>query len=246
VKTRIFATQYCSGDFICEIDSDDRVSTDYLEQMFTVQKKFQCDIVSPEMFIVSQKKSLPFYKDRTLTGKVFTGEEIFDLVLQSKIHGLFLCRSEIYKRAYNLDNLAFSAFNSDEFCSALVFYFGKSLTISGGQYLYLLRKSSITQTNNAYRFENINTSLAFIDFCKDNNLSKFSLSITQMNAIAILVHFVIFYAKYHRNFSSQEKIKIKQLLKNTKNRLKHETPNKIYGFKNRLKYIAFKFLNFLF
>jgi glycosyltransferase involved in cell wall biosynthesis len=248
-RARIFATQHCSGDFICEIDSDDSVSPDFLEKMFITQQKTQCDIVNSELVFVYPQKNVAFYKNDKFLDKIFTGQDVFDLALQHKVHGIFLCRSEVYKSAYNLENLSFSAFNIDEFCAMLVFYFGKSLAFSEGKYFYMIRQNSIMQTHAAYHFGNINTSFAFLDFCKDKKLPEFSLDIAKMNAIATFVHFVIYYVKYHRNFSSQEKIEIKQLLKNTKKRLKTEIPNKIYGFKNHLKYIAFKlfcFVNFNF
>ncbi|MDR2512092.1 MAG: glycosyltransferase family 2 protein [Bacteroidales bacterium] len=241
---RMFALNYCCREFILELDADDSISEDCFEKMLFSQQKHHCDVVVGELFFVENNKLRPFdAKHPSKIGAIVLAPNIIELALQYKLHSFVLWKSEIYKKGYKIENLNFSSFNSDEFLSNLLFGLCDSFVYSEGKYFYNLHPQSITHNIQFYRFDVIKTALAYIDFCRQNNISKKTTGFVIQNAIGIWVYYRIFRIKYSRCFSKEGKIYVKNLLKNSAFRLKKEKIGRIFTFKSLVKITLFRIMS---
>jgi glycosyltransferase involved in cell wall biosynthesis len=241
-SARIFATNYCTGNFIFELDADDTIGENSFEKMLFAIEKHNCDAVIGELLFAKNNKIFPFdTQHKHKIGNIINAPDIIEHVLQGKLSTFVLWRAEIYKKGYKFDNLNFTSFSSDEFLSTLLFGLCKSVVFSEGKYFYKLHQNSITHTIKPYRFDVIKTTIAYIDFCKQNNISEKTTHFVIQTAIGIWVHLRIFLIKYHKKFSKEDKNHINNLLKFSAIRLKSEKTGKIICFKNFIKIILFKF-----
>ncbi|GHV35589.1 hypothetical protein FACS1894178_5490 [Bacteroidia bacterium] len=243
-EARMFALKHCCREFIFELDADDSISEDCFEKMLFSQQKHQCDVVVGELFFVENNKFYPFdAKHKSKIDTVVFAPNIIELALQYKLHSFVLWKSEIYKKGYKIENLNFRAFNSDEFLSTLLFGLCNSFVYSEGKYFYNLHPQSITHLIQVYRFDVIKTALAYIDFCRQNNICPKTTYFVIQKAIGIWVHYWIFLIKYNRHFSKKDRIYVKNLLKNSALRLKKEKIGRIFTFKSFVKITLFRIVS---
>jgi hypothetical protein len=223
------------------LDADDNISEDCFEKMLVSQRKHHCDVVVGELFFVKNNKLRPFdAKHKSKIDTVVFAPDIIELALQHKLHSFVLWKSVIYKNGYKIENLNFNSFNSDEFLSNLLFGLCNSFVYSKGKYFYNLHSQSITHIIRAYRFDEIKTAIVYIDFCRQNNISPKTTRFSIQNAIGIWVHYWIFFMKYYRHFSKEDKLYVKELLKISALRLKKEKIDIILTFKFFVKIMLFK------
>lgn len=139
-----------TGDYISFIDSDDYISTDYLETLYQVLLKENSDIVECE--IVKFKENEIPVSVGNLDIESFDAEKGLQLLIEEKVFHQYVW-NKLYKADLALEvDFEKGKLNEDEFWTYQVFGKAKKVTkIQKAMYYYLQRNGSIMGTNYTFK-----------------------------------------------------------------------------------------------
>ena len=161
--------QVAQGEFVAYVDSDDYVSLDMYENLYTLAKKEEADTVLCNFYKVNSKGKILNNESDSIVDKVFYNEEVVDKVLinmlganPSYISDIKISMSVwkgIYSNKLIKDN-AIKFCSEREFISEDIIYhidylsYSRKLAITNKKhYYYCENNSSLTKSYNVNRFE---------------------------------------------------------------------------------------------
>lgn len=150
------ALSYVTGEYIQMLDSDDYLSSDYLESVNRCLQQApegeRPEVVIGVAKLVREDGTVIWEKpDESLLGKTISGEQAFALSIDWNIHGcMYVCSTLMKKIKYDA-----SLINGDEFTTRKVFANINRLTVVEGIYYYRYNEGSTTKSakNSARMYE---------------------------------------------------------------------------------------------
>lgn len=169
---RDYAAKMSTGRFVCWIDADDKIPSNYIEQLVERQEETQADIVCSKMLAFGPDGNIVY----TLPREDFDYEQIRDgknVVMltigkewQISVNG-FLTKREIWTSTkYFLDkNVA--QMNADDYASREMLLASNRVAFSDTEYHYRLHQQSITKAISHKLFEPLITDRMVIELFKE-------------------------------------------------------------------------------
>lgn len=197
--------QQADTDFVMIFDCDDKISNNYIDEIFNICKKSEVDIILPNAKIeknINVWMDFLFYtKDNVLNPK--------DCILNSlngwHVHGWFTCRKNIFLKSYNeyykYNNDKKNFINNDEVLTRLNFKNAKKIIRTDAEYYYCYNEASTTKKINERKYLMVNNALILKKILSDNsdvNLRKKVL----LELIAVLWGTFIYMHKYRKDLTN--------------------------------------------
>ncbi len=166
-----YVKPYLKGEYISYMSQDDWMSRDNIEKNFSIMINTNADIVVPDLIDILDKNKI--YKFIGLNGNrniSLTGIEAFIYSLNWKIHGFFLCKTDlIIDEYFNEEN-----FNSDEYITRKCFLKSKLVVFSDGIFYHNnSNPNSITKKFEFRTLTALNTDIEIIKLIIESKIGNF-------------------------------------------------------------------------
>lgn len=202
-SARNFGLKIARGEYICPVDSDDKISLKCLEEAYKKAKKQDLDTVIFK--IMSWKDNDIHIYTGHFPNRILTGKEAFILSLNWSIGGISICKREILQKIkYNTDNAY-----GDELTTRKIFYNSKKVGFSEGEYYYRENLESVTKKMTLKKFDFLKNETALLEFIKKENIydeCKEKFEISSFKKIIMTVKWVQKKGKNTLNILEKQKI----------------------------------------
>lgn len=242
---RFDAILAAKGEFVCPIDSDDTIETDYLDKLIKRQKETNSDIVLGKMVFCDEQQrprtgTIPrhsFDMSIILTGKDACERTIGEWEIA--LAGL-LAKTDLYKeyirKAYN------STFNGsflDEIDHRRILLCAKMISMTNACYFYRQQPNSIMHSTSIKSYDILSANKILQEFIEkefynNTNIIKKSLN----NFLESIYRAQQRFYLCEREYTSDEKEIITQKIKDSYNYLR-KTSFKPQGCRNRILFSSF-------
>lgn len=244
---RDYAISKATGKYVLFLDSDDYLSSDYLEITYNLIIEKGGQIILAQMLFFDEKgtvfRKLP---SDEFIDRCFSGYNALRLTLPSwniGFNGAAIERNILNR--LNIDDNIKHLLNSDELDSRVYLSQADSVCISRASYYFRNNLSSTTRKFNLRNYERLITDKHLILFVKEKYLNdKDLLSATIINSIGTIKWLSSFYVKNRKKIGKQDKSKCKQLLKDQIQFVKGT--NNEMSLKNHLVLVASKLILWIF
>lgn len=174
---RARAIQLATTEYVAILDADDELSPLYVEEMLDCAKKYNADIITPNVEYISEQGSinrLTRFEESTLhANKVITnGQEAFSLTLPWQLHGWQMIKTSLAKKYYIENLVNYSKLNSDEYITRLLYL--KSNTTVCCKAIYRHRfdnPDSLTRSFKLLNFDCLKTLDKLTELCIQEHMS---------------------------------------------------------------------------
>lgn len=222
---RDYAVSKSESDFICWIDADDMVGTNYIESLLKRQKETEADIVCSKMVAFDQSGNIRY----TLPMEDFDYEQetsgreavMYTIGASWKINvNGFLARRSLWCSTRNYLDTEVNHMNADDLASREMLLNSKKVAFAKIEYQYRLHQEAITKKLSHKLFEPLITDKMVIGLFVER------LGQGEENAEAWSQYFshwismMRLYAIHSESLSSSSKEKVLQLLKEHKKNFK--------------------------
>ncbi|MGL5459942.1 MAG: glycosyltransferase family 2 protein [Cetobacterium sp.] len=204
-SARNLGLNYCSGKYICMVDSDDFLELGCLEKTYLYAEKNNLDASIFQMIFYSnnyKKKFENLYKKEILKGK-----EAMILSLDWKIPGVGLYKNRIIKKIkYDESNI-----NGDELSTRKFLLESSKVGFSSGEYFYRNNLESITRKFSLKQFDILDSRELIKKFLIENKIySEIKKEFEYQNYKILLGRLIYFHEnKIKLNNKEKEEIYIK-------------------------------------
>lgn len=201
-RARNEGLKVAQGEYVCFVDSDDRLSNDALEQMVTAfEAKPQIGSVLFRLAYTDSLGKLTGYYPMD-KGYKATGEKAFADSLTWKIHGVYAVRADIHHRyPYDTTSHAYS----DDNTTRLHYLASKEVVASAGIYYYRQHSQSVTHQVSIHRFDyllaNASMKRQLLELGADSSL----VSLYENERWKNLVDVYLFYYLHRHELTSEER-----------------------------------------
>lgn len=199
--TRNIAVKAAEGELIAFVDSDDWIDADTIEKAVVVFEQYPetgCVLLDIR-YHENNGSERPYEQDSFI---VKSGYEAFVDSLTWKIHGLYIAKSELYKK-YPYDDTCRSY--SDDNTTRLHYYYSKEVRTCEGKYYYRFNSNSITHCRNTSRINYILANESMKKTLLKLNVSDEILSLYETQRWLILVGTYMFYFLNRKYLSKEDK-----------------------------------------
>ena len=165
---RDYAAKMSMGDFVCWIDADDKVPSNYIELLIKRQKETQADIVCSKMLAFEPKGNIVYTlpRDNFNYEQVLDGKKAVILTIgkewQISVNG-FLTRKEIWTSTEHFLDKSIVQMNADDYASREMLLASSKVAFCDAEYYYRLHQQSITKAISHKLFEPLITDKMVID-----------------------------------------------------------------------------------
>ena len=136
--------QAACGKYITYIDSDDLVTTDYLDKLLGLMIRYRTEIAICEIEIVDGKGALPDRHQTESEEKVLTGQEALEQMLLGNIHGSSACGIMMTAAMSRKHPFPMQKYHEDDCVSFRYFQDASSVAVTTEPlYFYIQREGSI-------------------------------------------------------------------------------------------------------
>lgn len=208
---RNLALDHVSAPFACMVDADDWLSADALESAVAVIRQHpQTDCVIFHLMQVfedgrEEEYTLP---TQLLFGESITGKEAFlQSIDQWKIHGLYLTRTELYKR-FPFDTA--TRLYSDDNTTHHHYLHSREVRACDGTYYYRKHAQSMTMSFNFRRFDFMEANLSMHTWMQQQGVEE---DIVRRYEVSRWMTFIACYRLYllHRKeLTAQQKAQLRE------------------------------------
>lgn len=228
----------CKGEYICFVDSDDYVSSSYIEKMYEAIVKYKADMVICGVELVDENYNILVNNDYSLKPELISKNEVVDRLFEPKNVPYVVAWNKMYSRKI-WDNLRYplGKIHEDEFVAYDILKNSSNgiYLLDDKLYFYMQRQSSIMgslQTNEKL-LDAVDAMKYRVNRVVDER-TYYSLAIKQLMNMYIVVYKRIYKNKeinqrLYNDFLCQYK-KYKKLLKG----------------KIKLKMLLFKYIRFIY
>lgn len=165
-KARNRGLAMAKGEYITMLDSDDWMSSDALEQAYTVltqDKETDCVLLNlVKVFDEPNGRRTENYQ--CATSQKMTGYDAFLLSIDWSIHGLYVIRADIHQK-YPYDESAL--LYSDDNTALLHYLHSRKVAFCDGTYFYRQNPDSMTHSVNIRRFDRMEADLSIRNILSD-------------------------------------------------------------------------------
>lgn len=186
------------GDFVCMLDADDWFEPDTLEQA-VARFDESTDVV---LFDVSIDHSDHAEMYQMPDFESLKGEEAFRLSLTWQIHGVYMARTDLYRR-FPYDTTC--RLYSDDNTTRLHYMYAREVTRCGGVYHYRQHGASATHQVSVRRFDYLRANESMKQSLKEQNVSREILSVYETHRWHNLIDVYMFYFVHGRQLSDEDR-----------------------------------------
>lgn len=114
-------------EYVAILDADDTIADDYVLKILNRTKETNADIIMPDVKIIDKNNNIVSENSHFINNKldeslIINDSKIaFDYSITWILHGWVTMKTELAKRFYTKDNVAYSKFNSDEYVTRLLY-----------------------------------------------------------------------------------------------------------------------------
>jgi len=175
---RSFAISHLDTEYGAILDSDDAVSSHYVEKMLRRAEVTDADVILPNVVTFAQDRDIDslagipyedthFYRNDIPADMVYRdAAEVFDMSVSWRCHGCFMAKSSLLKKYYTKENVGFNNFNSDEYMSRVLYYRANGVAFcSDAFYCYRKNMNSLTRKLSYRHLLRITTDRKLFEFC---------------------------------------------------------------------------------
>lgn len=202
-SARNLGLEIANGEYICPVDSDDKISLDCLEKSYEKAKKQNLDTVIFKL--MSWKLNDIHIYTGHFPNKIITGKEAFILSLNWNIGGSAICRRELLQKIkYNTENAY-----GDELTTRKIFYSSKKVGFSEGEYYYRENLESITKKMTLKKFDFLKNQIILLEFIRKEKIydeCKEEFEISSFKKIIMTVKWVQKKGKNKLNIIEKQKV----------------------------------------
>ncbi len=206
--------ELAQNEYCLYVDSDDEISSDYLQKMSEALLRHDVQSVVPTMVVKNKGQGdalrrLP--SDTELLQKVFSGKEACRLTLPHWTIGCagMVFRKDLYLKA-NEKNKCYYMY-SDEFNERLMLYYSSLVYLSDAEYIYWQHAASITHKKSIKLYDRL---------CVDRQLVEFAIEHYDRELVVkvfcdMLSHLMVMQKDFYRDkalYSDEEKTIIRKIL----------------------------------
>lgn len=209
------------GLFIVMLDSDDKIEANYLNKLIKRYEETKADIILSSMEYWDSDKDLVTRTLRGLKGDItpiITGKEAFLLSLDWQIGGIGL------HTASALRNIGYdeTGINGEEYTTRLLFLNSKCVAFCDAEYFYRNNPNSTTRKFSADHFTLLINYFRLFQLVKTNDFSESIIRLNKEKLFKLLMAFNVSYFVTRKQFSSNEKENIINILKDCTNLMSQE------------------------
>ena len=168
---RDFAAKMSAGSFVCWIDADDKVSSNYIEQLVRRQEETQADIVCSKMLAFEPNGNIVYTlpRENFNYGQILDGKKAVMLTIgkewQISVNG-FLAKRETWTSTEHFLDRSVVQMNADDYASREMLLASERVAFSDVEYHYRLHQQSITKAISHKLFEPLITDRMVIGLLK--------------------------------------------------------------------------------
>lgn len=168
---RDFAAKISVGHFVCWIDADDKVPTNYIEQLVKRQEETQADIVCSKMQAFEPNGNIVYTlpRENFNYGQILDGKKAVMLTIgkewQISVNG-FLAKREIWVSTEHFLDKSVLQMNADDYASREMLLASECVAFCDAEYYYRLHQQSITKAISHKLFEPLITDRMVIGLLK--------------------------------------------------------------------------------
>ena len=229
---RNYGLNNSTGDYVCFVDSDDFVASDYVEKLLDACIKNNSDISACNFYYINEDGKKWVRKEKK--GKIYTSEEAIKDIFSPSQDTEVMTWNKLYKKNLFIENhIEFpkGKIHEDNFTTYKLYDKANKITlISDKLYYYLQRQNSIMSTFNKKRFD-ILLALEQIEkyFGKNRKFSS-ELDYNEMTTYFSLLNNMILF-----NYVGMEK---NDIIKKIKSNKKKFLKNKYSNIKRKIMIIV--------
>lgn len=185
---RSLAISHLNTEYGAILDSDDAVSSHYVEKLLRKAEVTDADIILPNAVTFAQDRDIEsladipyekthFYRNDISTNMVYRdAAEVFDMSVSWRCHGWFMAKSSLLKKYYTKENAGFHNFNSDEYMVRVLYYRANGIAFSADAfYGYRMNVNSSTRKLSYRHLLRITTERKLFEFCISENVKAKTL-----------------------------------------------------------------------
>ncbi len=219
VSARKFGANYATGDYICCVDGDDFIASDYIEKFSEVAQQKEPDIICCGYILTAEKNKIPHIlpNRKGFYTRTNIENEIFPSLLQSERGNCFLptlwgkaIKKELYL-SYQMKVSDKISMGEDAACTIPCFYNAQSvMIIDVCTYYYRYNTTSMTKAHKALKWDG--PAIAGEHIKQQIDLNEFDFREQFYRRIAHGVFSVVVSQFYNNDTYSMNKIRIKKIM----------------------------------
>lgn len=235
-KARNQGLAVADGDYITMVDSDDWLSEDAIESAVSaIEKESDLDSVLFSLVYSDGTDSEPTPYPMRSDEDSWSGEEAFKLSLDWSIHGLYLCKADLYKK-FPFDDSC--RLYSDDNTTRLHYLYSKRVGRCNGVYFYRQHQDEMTHKISIRRFDLLDANISMKNSLIKEKQNGDIIALFERERWINFVGIYGLYIKHRKEFNKSDIRTIKYLIKNSYDSI--ETTLLPKKLKRKFGYIHFK------
>lgn len=168
---RDFAAKMSVGNFVCWIDADDKVPSNYIERLVKRQEETQADIVCSKMLAFDSNDNIIYTlpRENFNYGLILDGKKAVMLTIGKEwrisVNG-FMSKREIWTSTEHFLDRSVVQMNADDYASREMLLASSKVAFCNVEYYYRLHQQSITKAISHKLFEPLITDWMVIGLLK--------------------------------------------------------------------------------
>lgn len=173
---RALAFAHADTEYVCILDCDDALQTDYIEKMLAKAEATNADAIlsDVEYGYDNTPKAPNHFVQYNLNEefKIADGTDALRLTVPWRIHGWFCIKREIIQKYYTLEQASASPCKTyyDEFLARLMYYHCQTFALCNACYRYRMAEGSITRSVSLKKIDLLESLDYLLALCNKENL----------------------------------------------------------------------------
>lgn len=240
---RLLGGSLASGNWICSIDADDYIDSNFLMVQYKTIVENKLDLVTATMVYTDGTNNFFTVPPKGFNVKpLYTGKEAASLNFEFGTGSFiasgngYVCKKELFPKFLNDDNSCSFAYQ-DEIDHLQMLLRAGSVGISNAKYYYYSNNESITKKPSVKSFDKLITEIEYKEIVLEAFAdSSYHISKINTRFLDVLIGRRMKYLKYRRLFSDREKKEIDRMFQNS---YSHIDTNQKYSFLKKKLFVDF-------
>lgn len=235
-KARNHGLAVADGDYITMVDSDDWLSEDAIESAVSViENNKNIDSVLFSLVYTDGSDNEPTPYPMRSNKELWSGDEAFRLSLDWSIHGLYLCKAELYRK-YPFDDSC--RLYSDDNTTRLHYLYSTNVGICKGRYFYRQHQDEMTQKISIRRFDLLEANISMKNSLINEKQNGEVIALFERERWITFVGIYGLYREHKKLFNKSDDRTIRYLIRNSYDSMEPSLLPK--QLKRKFGYIYFK------
>lgn len=217
---RLTGIERATSKWVCSIDSDDYIETEYLEKMVAIALKWNADIVCPQMIymrdgypirmIPAKDNKLPHVMDGKQAALLTFKNGLGSLIPMT--NGLLINKKTLSSNliAAEIENKQNGVYR-DEVFALMEFLNSEVVTLSTSKYYYRFNEDSVTHTPSVKSYDKLLSDIDFKNIVCHNFVESRVRLIINRRFLDLLIHRRIKYIKEKKSYTQKQQDGIEKM-----------------------------------